>query len=403
MNKSPETIVMFSTADWDSRYWTNKQHTAARLAARGYRVLYVETVGLRRVGLNRIDAFRLAARLKRGLVPPVQVRDNLWVLAPLTVPAGHFRSTVPQFNRWQLRTRIGAWIRRQNIRRPLVWTYHPYMLDALETLNPSMVIYHCVDDLGAVPGIDRSAFDPAERRLLDRADLVFATSHYLQVRCAAVAGERVHYFGNVADIAHFAQARHVRELPPELSEIPRPRLGYVGVLSDYKIDFALLEALVPRHDDCQFVFVGDQREGQRNESIARLMRQSNVHFLGWRPYQELPRYLAGLDVGMLPQLLNDYTRAMFPMKFFEYLAAGLPVISTALPALRSFASIHSVADDVSAFSKAISAVLAGHGPRALSLDDPLLQTNTWDARLDQMMATIETRMQESAKFDPSES
>jgi glycosyltransferase involved in cell wall biosynthesis len=309
----PKDIVMFSTADWASPYWTNKQHIAAGLAARGHRVLYVETVGLRRPGLNRMDAGRLATRLGHGLGRPKQVRHNLWVLTPLTVPLGQRHAAVNAFNRWQLRTGIAGWMRRRKIARPLIWTYHPYMLEAAAALEPSMIVYHCVDDLGAVPGVDRVAFEPAEKRLLLRAELTFATSHHLWERCAAIAGDRAHYFGNVADIAHFAQARQIRDLPPEVAAIPRPRLGYAGVLSDFKIDFALLEALVSAHPGWQFVFIGDQREGQHSAAVVRLRQQSNVHFLGWRPYQELPRYLAGIDVGLLPQLANEYTRSMFPM------------------------------------------------------------------------------------------
>jgi glycosyltransferase involved in cell wall biosynthesis len=385
----PKDIVMFSTADWDSQYWTNKQHTAAGLAARGHRVLYVETVGLRRPGLNQIDAGRLAARLRRGLGRPKQVRDNLWVLSPLTMPIGQRHAAVGAFNRWQLRARIAGWMRRQKIAGPLIWTYHPYMLEAAEALAPSMIVYHCVDDLGAIPGVDRVAFERAERRLLARAELAFATSHHLWERCAAIAGNRAHYFGNVADIAHFARARHLSDLPAEFAAIPRPRLGYAGVLSDFKIDFALLETLVSAHPEWHFVFIGDQREGQDSDAVARLRQQSNVHFLGWRPYRELPGYLAGVDVGLLPQLGNDYTRSMFPMKFFEYLAAGVPVVSTPLPALRDFASVHRVADGANAFADAISSVLAGRGPAVPAVDDPLLQANSWDARLSQMLAIIE--------------
>jgi glycosyltransferase involved in cell wall biosynthesis len=385
----PKDIVMFSTADWDSQYWTNKQHIAAGLAARGHRVLYVETVGLRRPGLNRTDAGRLATRLRHGLGRPKQVRDNLWVLSPLTVPIGQRHAAVNAFNRWQLRTGIAGWMRRRKSLRPLIWTYHPYMLEAAEALDPSMIVYHCVDDLGAVPGVDRLTFERSEKLLLARAELVFTTSRQLQERCAAVAGSRTHYFGNVADIAHFARARGIGVLPPELASIARPRLGYIGVLSDFKIDFALLETLVSAHRDWQFVFIGDQREGQHSDAIARLTRQSNVHFLGWRSYQQLPEYMGGLDVGLLPLLINDYTRSMFPMKFFEYLAAGLPVVSTALPALHDFASIHSVAEDPAAFAEAIGAALAGGGPAPPGAEDPLLHANSWDARLNQMMAIIE--------------
>jgi glycosyltransferase involved in cell wall biosynthesis len=362
---------------------------ATRLAARGHRVLYVETVGLRRPGLNQVDAARMAARLMRGLSPPAQVRDNLWVLSPLTVPIDQSRTAVSRFNGWQLGSRIKGWMRRQNITRPLIWTYHPYILEAAEILDPSMIVYHCVDDLGAVPGIDRSAFQVAEGRLLAKADLVFATSPHLHRRCATMAPGRSHYCGNVADIAHFAQARYIQDSPSELARVPRPRLGYIGVLSDFKLDLPLLEELVTGHADWQFVFIGGQREGQSSEPIARIAQRSNVHFLGWRPYHDLPRYMAGLDVGLLPQLINEYTQSMFPMKFFEYLAAGLPVVATALPALGDFSSIHSVAGDAPSFSKAIAAELAGCGSGPLPLDHPLLQKNSWDTRIDEMMDLVE--------------
>jgi glycosyltransferase involved in cell wall biosynthesis len=331
----------------------------------------------------------MAVRLRRGLTPPAQVRDNLWVLSPLTVPFGQRRTVINAFNRWQLRARIGGWMRRQKVTHPLIWTYHPHMLGVVDAIDPSIMVYHCVDDVGAIPGVDRAMFELAEKRLLARAELTFATSHDLQERCAAVAGSRAHYFGNVADIAHFAKARGIGVLPPELAGIPRPRLGYIGVLSDFKIDFALLESLVSSHPGWQFVFIGDQREGQRSDAVARLMRQSNVHFLGWRSYRQLPEYVGGFDIGLLPQLVNDYTRSMFPMKFFEYLAAGLQVVSTPLPALRDFASVYSMAGDAGGFADAISAALAGRGPALPAPDDTLLRSNSWDARLDQMMAIVE--------------
>jgi glycosyltransferase involved in cell wall biosynthesis len=384
-------IVMFSTADWTTPYWTNKQHIASRLAARGHRLLYVETVGLRRPTLNKVDVVRVGARLKRGLAPIARVQENLWVLSPLTFPSASRNPAIASFNDWQLRRRIGGWLRKHEVARPLVWTYHPFMLQMAESLDPSALVYHCVDDIGAIPGVDHSAFEFAERRLLERAELIFATSHLLYDRCAAIAGSRAHYFGNVADIDHFATAREDNVMPADLSAIPRPRIGYVGVLSDFKVDFGLLEALIAAHPDWHFVFIGEEREGQRNATIARIRNQPNAHFLGWRPYGDLPRYLSGFEAALLPQLINDYTRAMFPMKFFEYLAAGLSVVSTPLPALRDLAAFHAIADSPAAFAQAISVAISGQGSKAPAIGDSILKANSWDARLDQMMELIEAQ------------
>jgi glycosyltransferase involved in cell wall biosynthesis len=389
MSRQPHRdIIMFSTADWYSRYWTNKQHVASRFAARGDRVLYVETVGLRLPGLNATDAKRIAARLKRGLSPIRAVGDNLWRLSPLTIPFGHRSPVIAGFNQFQLTMRIKSWLSANCILSPLVWAYHPYMLEAARSIKPAKLIYHCADYLGAVPGIDQASFDAEERELLARADVTFAASHRLQERCSAIAGARSHYFGNVADVSHFATARSAPALPPELEIIPRPRLGYVGALSDFKIDFDLLCAMVDRRPDWQLVLIGDEREGQADRRLADLVRHPNVHLLGWRPYQDLPHYMAGMDVALLPLLINDYTQAMFPMKFFEYVAAGLPIVSTPLDGIREYTSLYSVASDAAAFTNAVRSILASR-PSQLALDNPILLQNSWDERLDRMLDVIE--------------
>ena len=284
--------------------------------------------------------------------------------------------------------RIKSWLSANRILAPLVWTYHPYMLETARSIKPAKLIYHCADYLGAVPGIDQASFDAMERELLARADVTFAASHRLQERCSAIAGARSHYFGNVADVSHFATARSVQALPPEFQSIPRPRLGYVGALSDFKVDFDLLCAMVDQQPAWQLVLIGDEREGQADQRLADLVRHPNVHLLGWRPYQDLPRYMAGLDVGLLPLLINNYTQAMFPMKFFEYVAAGLPIVSTPLDAIREYTSLYSVASDAAAFTTAVRSILSSR-PSQLALDNPILLQNSWDERLDRMLAVIE--------------
>jgi glycosyltransferase involved in cell wall biosynthesis len=133
--------------------------------------------------------------------------------------------------------------------------------------------------------------------------------------------------------------------------------------------------------------IGDEREGQADERLARLAKRGNVHLLGWRPYARLPEYMAGLDVGLLPQLVNDYTRAMFPMKFFEYVAAGLPVVSTPLDAIREFSALYRAGSGAASFIAEIGTIL-DHRPEPIALDDPVLVRNCWATRLDSMLKVI---------------
>ena len=378
-------VVLLSSADWNAPFRTNKQHVAEGLAARGHDVLYVETVGIREPSLNTRDIRRIFARIGRGLSRMEQPRRGLTIMSPLTIPFAHGSRALRRLNGFILSWRIRRWLGRR--KEPLLWTYHPYIDGLRETLRPRYVIYHCVDDLATVPGVDADAFGKAEQRLLSSADIVFTTSSALQEHCEASAGGPVHFLPNVADLNFFAQARQNGPVPAELSGIPHPRLCYSGSLTEFKVDLDLLERLALTRPDLHLVLIGDEPAGQASPILKRLREQPNAHLLGWRAYARLPEYLRGVDVGLLPLLENAHTRAVFPMKFFEYLAAGLPVAATRLPALDDFAAYCARTQTFSEFIAAIDDAVAN--PRRFPLDDPALAENTWEKRLERMFALID--------------
>jgi glycosyltransferase involved in cell wall biosynthesis len=389
----PRDCVLFSTADWDTPYWTNKQHTARLLAEYGWRVLYVESVGIRppRAGSSR-DLARLWRRLRRGLggllLGPKAVREGVWVLSPLVIPFGHRSTVVQRFNRLLLHLAIEWAVRRAGFQRPLLWTYHPYMLSALEPLARSGLVYHCVDDIAAIPGVDAVAFEAAERDLLRQADVVFTTAPALQDHCAA-QNDNCHLLPNVADEVHFGRALEPGPLPPDLAAIPAPRIGYHGVLSDFKVDFELLSDTARAHPEWHFVLIGEEREGQHSESVKQLCALENVHLIGYRAYAQLPDYLKGIDVGLLPTLINDYTRSMFPMKYYEYLAAGVPVVATPLDFTRDHAEpFLAVGASLEAFADAIGRQLL-HGRMGRDAVVTGVGDNTWKARMERMLSLID--------------
>lgn len=335
----PQSCILFATADWDEPYWTNKQHCAKSLAELGTRVLYVESVGLRspRAGSAK-DWGRLWQRLRKGLSSlisgAVERAPGIFVLSPLLVPAGHRHPVTRALNRWLLKAAIARTAGQRHFRKPLIWTYHPFMLDAIEGMDAGSLLYHCVDDLAAVPGVDAEAFRAAERILLQRADVAFATAPSLAEHCRQ-HNAKTHFLPNVVDAEHFGRALEPGPIPEDLACIPEPRLCYHGVLSDFKIDFQLLIDAARMKPEWSWVFIGEEREGQKSPLVAELARLPNVHFLGYKPYARLPDYLRGVQVGLLPSLINKYTRSMFPMKYYEYLAAGLRVVTTPLDFTRA--------------------------------------------------------------------
>lgn len=386
------SCILFSTADWDEPYWTNKQHTAKALANLGVRVLYVESVGLRAPkGNSRRDWQRLKSRLLKGisslLKGAIQREANIYVLSPLLVPAGYRHPLLRKINKFLLRLAISRSMSAHSLTSPLIWTYHPFMMDVFSKEQYRNMLYHCVDDLSAVPGIDPVSFRSAEVELLKTAKVIFATAPALAERCQ-LYNDSVYYLPNVVDFEHFNSATNKASLPTDLANIPLPRLIYHGVLSDFKINFALLHESAQATPDWSWIFIGEQREGQNSKEVERLRKLPNVHFLGYRSYAEIPSYLNHSSVGLLPTLVNDYTKSMFPMKFFEYIAAGLPVVSTSLDALlQHHPSALEFGDDAKSFCRSIEMQLkAGKISSENALE--IIGENTWRDRTKKMLEQL---------------
>jgi glycosyltransferase involved in cell wall biosynthesis len=386
----PGDCILFATADWDAPYWTNKQHVASELARMGWRVLYVESPGIRAPNAaSRRDWSRLWRRLQAGLdslySSAKKRRENLWTLSPLSIPAKHHWPLIGWLNRALLQSILQRFIRTQHFTTPLIWTYHPFMLEAIALLEHGPLLYHCVDDLAAVPGVDATAFRAAEQKLLQTAQVVFATSQPLAEHCAK-HNPNTRFLPNVVDAEHFGRALEPGPIPEDLAAIPEPRLLYHGVLSDFKVDFDLLYQAAQLRPDWHWVLIGEEREGQKSERLAQLATLPNVHPLGYRPYETLPDYLRGAQVGLLPTLLNEYTRSMFPMKYFEYLAAGLPVVSTPL----EFAQTHRAGLEIAQTPEEMIGALGkqlGRGKYSAEEALGLVADNTWGARVRNMLDT----------------
>jgi len=351
-------IVVLATADWDNPLWTNKQHLTRRWGRMGHRVLYIESLGLRRpelaVGdLSRIWHRLLRANRLRGVAPGV------WTLSPLQMPA-HELGFVRRANRWWLERLVRGALDVLEFTEPTLVTYNPLAVDYLDRIPWKHVVYHCVDELTGAPGIPGQLLEERERALLRRAELVVVSARSLAAPRRQHA-RRVEYLPNAADFDHFSGARSdATEVPADLSDIRKPRVGFVGAVSDYKLDLQLLAAVFSARPDWQLVLIGPVGEGQPGTRVSELQRLDNVHVLGPRSYEFIPAYIKGFDVCLLPNRLTRYTLHMFPLKFFEYLATGKPVVMSPLPALEEYWHLGYVAqrlepkDFIAAIDEALS-------------------------------------------------
>jgi len=355
-------IVLLATADWDHPLWTNKQHVACALADLGHRVVYVDSLGVRGPRVDRSDSGRILRRLRRGLRLPRRVRPRVWVVSPLVVP-GQTRGLVGRLNRWSLNLSLFVADLALDLRRPLLWTFNPQTRSYLRLGKFQAVIYHCVDRIQAQPGMPVQALEAAERDLCAAANAVFTTAPQLQAALGPLnAGS--HCFGNVADADHFGRALDPDlPAPDDWPQTTAPVLIFIGAIDAYKLDLPLLEALMERTPDWTYLFIGPVGETDPSTDVSGWSRFPHVHLLGPRPYASLPAYLAHADVALLPLQLNDYTRHMYPMKFFEYLAAGRSVVATAIPSLEDQADVALLCSpQLTAFEAAIRRALVGEGP-----------------------------------------
>lgn len=380
-------IVYLSRVLWDSLY-QRPHHLAAGLAAT-HRVLWVDTP--RATALQRWLKPLAAGRRPRPLLwQPDPARPNLTVLSPAYVPFLPGRWPPPgQYALSRLCLRRA--VQRLGIASPVAWAQDPRDLPFIETLSPRLVTYDCMDDyalIGLAAGGQPLAQEQ-EHALLQRAAVVFASSAELAQRCAQT-NPRTVLVPNGVDARFFAAAAGMVP-PPDVAAVPAPRLGYVGSLATW-VDFALLAAVARARPAWSLVLVGPVQRGVE-DAIASLRRLPNVHILGERPYAVVPNYLHSFAVCLIPFQLNSLTHTVNPVKFYEYMAAGRPVVATPLPELMPFAHVCTLAADAAAFVASIDTVLAtGETAQMHEQRLAVAQANSWAQRV----ATIEAALADAA-------
>lgn len=278
------------------------------------------------------------------------------------------------------------------------WYYTPMMLPFSDHVPAACIVYDCMDELSAFKGAPPELLS-REARLLERADLVFTggTSLYEAKRSRH---SNVHAFPSSIDAAHFGRARGTPAEPEDQAALPRPRLGFAGVV-DERMDLDLLAALADAHPDWSLIVIGPVVK----IATSDLPRRANIHYLGGRPYAALPDYMAGWDVALMPFAINAATRFISPTKTPEYLAAGLPVVSTPITdVVRHYGDLAGVtiADTADAFVAACEAALALRTGDTAWRDaaDAQLARGSWSSTALEMTALIEAEIAGRHRHEP---
>ena len=340
-------LIVFGE-DW-GRHPSSTQHLV-RYLAQSRKIIYVNSIGLRRPRFDRKDLARIVAKLravwsnrgtsdtKPGLATET-VPDNVTILAPLAVPWPGNR-VAGWLNRQILGRTIRRAMQRRGIRRPVLWASLPTAVDFAGALDERAVVYYCGDDFGALDGVDHAPVLRLERRLVALSRLIFAVSPMLYARFPA---DKTKLLTHGVDLDLFTTpTQRARDLPTGKTA------GYYGNLCE-RVDQDLLVTLARSLPDWTIVLIGNERV-----AVDRLRREPNIRLLGPRTHADLPAYVQHWGVSLLPFLNTAMVRASNPLKLREYLAAGQPVVSTPMPALEPYLDLISVAAGGVDFAAAVA-------------------------------------------------
>ena len=374
-----ESIICFAH-DWNGDP-TSKTHIM-RILSEKNRILWVDSIGMRRPTVSGRDARRLARKLRQITRGLVTVNPNLHVASPLVLPLPGVPG-VDRLNATLLSASLRYFARRAGLTRPIVWTFLPTTVGLLGRLGESRVIYHCVDEYSAFAGVPREALRRMEAELVRRADLVLASSETLAEARRRV-NPRTFFVSHGVDVAHFSRALDpALPRPADVAGLAGPVIGFFGLLAEW-IDLELLAAIARRRPHWTLLLLG-----KATVDTGALRALPNVRLLGQKPYAALPAYCRAFDVGLIPFRIDELTVRANPLKLREYLAAGLPVVSTDLPEVRKYAGLVRLAGGPEGFIEAIEAALADRNEPADRARVAAMQSESWEARVEQISELLE--------------
>ncbi len=375
---SDRNIICFASG-WNF-HPTSKHHIMRQLAERNH-VIWVNWHASRRPSIRPSDLCTIAAKLLQVRRGARVVSEKMTVLTPLQVPLPG--SSLAREITARLVCRAVRRVLDKLPPRPVqVWSFAPDVGDLVGRFNEELAVYYCVDAFGEFPGYDRDLILRRERELIDKCGLVLTTSRPLY-EAKRPLHPNVHLIEHGVDCRHLSRAVWENlTVPPDLAALPRPVLGFVGVVGEW-VDLDLVADLARRRPDASIVLIGPSVT-----PLGELLELPNVHCLGPRDHSLLPAYLCGFDVGLIPFRDVPLTHHANPIKLYEYLAAGLSVVSTPLPAVRQLEGSVWLADDVEGTAAACDAAIASNTPAARVNRARLMAAESWPARLEQIGALI---------------
>ncbi|MBP7937175.1 MAG: glycosyltransferase [Phycisphaerae bacterium] len=376
---SDKNIVCFASG-WHY-HPTSKHHVMRRLSEHNH-VIWVNWHASRCPRIRLDDLRTIGSKLLQIQKGPRQVSSNLTVITPPQIPFPG-SSLARRINVALVRRAINRVLSRIPVRPTQFWSFAPDVADLVGSFNEELVLYYCVDAFGEFPGYDRDLIERRERELLARSDVVLATSEPLY-EAKKLLHDHVHFIEHGVDHLHLSRAvTEQLSVPADLAALPKPVFGFVGVVGEW-VDMELMAGLARKQPNGSVVVIGPVAGPRGSGSHL-----PNLHWLGPKDHSELPNYLKGFDVGLIPFRKVPLTYHANPIKLYEYLAAGVPVVSTHLPAVRPLPGSVWLADDIAGTVNCCGQATQHNSTEERLRRSQSMQVESWTARLEQISRIVD--------------
>jgi glycosyltransferase involved in cell wall biosynthesis len=383
---SNHSIICFGGEDWWYHHPHSKAHLMRKFARAGNKVIFVNSISMGLPGLGHKD---LLPRIKRKLGSysklARETEEGITVVSPASLP--FFGSAAARnVNRRLIGAQIKRLARSRGLAKPVLWIAIPTAADMIGALDESVVVYQVSDKYDA--NTMDHATDPAfirrlHEKAIDAADLIFYSGRKLFSE-AQRGSERSHLLEQGVDYDHWSDTGQM-SIAEEVSEIPRPRLGYFGAIEPWLVDQELIKRASHERPEWQWVFIGNRSRGLEIEALP------NVHFLPPVPYADLPAYAAGFDVCVLPwETEQSFTSYGSAIKVREYLATGKPVVISPLPEYEPMRDVLRIARTRDDFIRLVEEALQENDAALEARRQASVASGTWDARAEWVSELIET-------------
>lgn len=390
-------ILCIGSADWTT-HKNVPQQTMGRLAGSN-RVLYVN---LQQSPVRALRGARggYGERQQAALMEVQGDAGKLWLYSPPPIFLPEYRLPSPlavtagAINGTVFAALIARTMKCIGFNRPLLWIFGIGGAGLLGKLGNRLVVYDCIDEWAGFfePGRTRDNVSRNDEALCRGSDLVFVTSRTLLERRSPL-NANTHLVSPAADFPHFRKAGlDETPLPSEMAALPRPVIGLAGML-DGRVDLAILDRLATAHPEWTVALVGPVWD---NLDVSRLRARPNVRLLGGKTVEELPGYIRGFDVCIVPYVIDDFTRNIFPLKLYEYLASGKPIVATRVPAIAEHADLVRIADEPDGFVRAAEAAVAERDAELGRRRVSLASENTWEHRVETKSRLVLERLSGTA-------